>query len=60
MLVKGEHRGGGLLWVLLVQLPSLAHGCLFLEGFQVLVGWDQVSQRLQTTWGKHRLSIFLC
>ena len=58
MLVKGERRGGGLLWVLLVQLPSLAHGCRYMEGLEVLIGWEQMSQRLYTTWGKHRLSIF--
>ena len=51
MLVRGERRGGGLLWVLLVQLPSLAHGCRLMEGLEVLSSWEQVSQRLWTTWG---------
>ena len=60
MLVKGERRGGGLLCVLLVQLPSLAHGCRRMEGLEVLISWEQVSQRLWTTWGEHRSSIFLC
>ena len=46
VLVKGERRGGGLLCVLLVQLPSLAHGCRRMEGLEVLISWEQVSQRL--------------
>ena len=37
MLVKGERRGGGLLCVLLVQLPSLAHGCRRMEKLEVLI-----------------------
>ena len=51
VLVRGNVEGGGLLWVLLVQLLSLAHGCRLMEGFEVLSSWEQVSQRLWTTWG---------
>ena len=46
VLVMGERRRGGLLCVLLVQLPSLAHGCRLMEGLKVLISWEQVSQRL--------------
>ena len=46
MLVKGYVEGGGLMCVLLVQQPSLAHGCRRMEGLEVLISGDQVSQRL--------------
>ena len=49
--LKGERRRRGLLWVLLVQLPSTARGCRRMEGLEVLSSWRQVSQGLWITWG---------
>ena len=53
MLVRGNVEGGGLLWVLLVQLPSLAHGCRLMEGLGGVSGTVGYL-------GEHRLSFFLC
>ena len=58
--LEGERRRRGLMWVLLVQLPSMARGCRRMEGLEVLSSWRQVSQGLWITWGNIDYLVFLC